>query len=153
MKSGSAAKYPTLTTDELCKLDVPSITARSCALFLWATVPLLDEAFEVMRAWGFKYKTSLFWIKSGRLGLGFWFRGDAEVLLLGIKGDVAAFRFPISNVHTEKPREHSHKPDYYYRLLEKTHLEPRIELFAAHKRSGWHSWGLEVESDIELGMR
>jgi N6-adenosine-specific RNA methylase IME4 len=153
MKSGSADKYDLLTTDEICKLDVPSIVTADAALFLWATVPLLDEAFEVINAWGFKYKTSLFWVKEGRLGLGYWFRGGVEVLLLGIKGKVPAFRFPIVNYLIEKPREHSRKPDFYYSLLERTHLTPRVELFARHRRPGWDCFGNEVDSDIDLAMR
>lgn len=152
-KSGSVDKYDVMSNDDICALDVPAIAARDSVLFLWATVPLLDEAFKVMRWWRFEYKTSLFWIKEGRLGLGYWFRGNVEVLLLGIKGKVPAFRFPIVNHHAEKPREHSRKPEYYHKLLEKTGRTPRVELFARSPREGWHVWGNEVDSDITLGRR
>jgi len=152
MSSGSADKYPTLTTDELCKLDVRSIAARDSACFLWVTVPLLDEGFRVMEAWGFKYKTALFWIKTGRLGLGYWFRGNVEVLLFGIRGKVPAFHFAMRNHFEDAPRRHSQKPDRVYSILEKTHLTPRVELFARDTRKGWDSWGLDVIGDLELGF-
>ncbi len=147
MKSGSSAKYPTMTINELCTLNIPS--GKNNALFLWATVPLLPEALFLMDHWGFKYKTTLFWRKMS-LGLGFWFRGQVEMLLLGIKGKVKAFRIQKPNIIQVKVGRHSEKPEEFRKLIEMTGLKPRIELFARKKTRGWDVWGNEVASDVIL---
>ncbi|GAI63912.1 unnamed protein product, partial [marine sediment metagenome] len=91
MKSGSAAKYPTMSLEELKQLPVQKIAAKDSILFLWTTTPLLDETFEIMKAWQFAYKTAIYWYKIKSWGLGFWFRGEVELCLLGIRGKVKAF--------------------------------------------------------------
>lgn len=150
MNSGVLSKYGTLSTDAICALPIPSIADKNSALFLWATVPMIEEAFKVLSAWGYKYKTILFWRKIMSLGMGFWYRGQVEILLLGVKGEVKAFRIQKPNFIQAKVREHSRKPDEFYELIEMTGLEPKIELFARRRRNGWDCWGNEVESDIEL---
>jgi N6-adenosine-specific RNA methylase IME4 len=144
LTSGSEAQYPTLSIEEISALDVPSIAAKDSVLALWSTVPLLPDALQVMGAWGFTYKTLLTWIKLGKLGLGFWFRGNVELLLIGTRGAPTPWRLPFKNVHAEKPTEHSCKPLRFYELLEASEMEPRIELFARTSREGWDAWGLDV---------
>ena len=85
--------YPTMSMDEICALPVADLAAKDSALFLWATFPQLNEAFRVMEAWGFKYKTLAFlWLKQNRkadswfYGMGFWTRSNAEVCLLATRG-------------------------------------------------------------------
>lgn len=150
MNSGAINKYNTMSIDDICALPVKKITQPDCALFLWGTVPLIEDAFKVIDAWGFKYKTMLFWRKIMSLGMGFWYRGQVELLLLGVKGNLKAFRIQRANIIQAKVREHSRKPDEFYELIELTGLRPKIELFARYHRKGWDSWGLEVESDIDL---
>ncbi len=150
MKSGAIAKYPTMTTDEICQLPIRDITAKDSVLFLWATVPLIQDAFKVMEAWGYKYKTMLTWRKIMSLGMGFWFRGQTEHLLLGVKGKVKAFRIQKANFVECKVLKHSQKPQQFRDLIEMTGLNPKIELFARQKTEGWDVWGNEVESDINL---
>ncbi len=62
-------------------------------LFLWATFPNIQEALDVMRAWGFKYKTLGFsWIKTNKkngkpfFGIGYYTKSNCEVCLIGVKG-------------------------------------------------------------------
>jgi len=150
MKSGAEAKYPTMSIDDICKLPIRDIADKNSVLFLWATVPLLPEAFKVMDAWGYKYKTMLTWRKIMSLGMGFWFRGQTEHLLLGVKGKVKAFRIQKANFIQCKAGSHSTKPVEFRSLIDMTGLEPKIELFARQKTKGWDVWGNEVESDIEL---
>lgn len=150
MNSGAISKYPTMSIEEIKNMPIGDIVNKDCALFIWATTPLLPEAFEVITAWGFHYKTSLYWCKTMSLGMGYWYRGQVEMLLLGIKGEVKAFRIQKPNFIQTKVREHSRKPDEFYELIEMTGLKPRIELFARNKREGWDCWGNEVESDIDL---
>lgn len=85
MKSGAAAHYDTMTLEEICRLKVRNIAEKDSVLFLWATVPMLEEGLVVMRAWGYDYKTMLTWHKEGWLGMGFWFRGQTEHLLFGVR--------------------------------------------------------------------
>lgn len=134
--------------EEICNLPIEMISDKNCVLFLWATTPLLPEAFEVMKSWGFNYKTAVFWRKIMSLGMGFWFRGQVEVLLVGIKGNIKAFRLQKANFIQSKVGKHSEKPFKIYRLLEliseKFNLSPKIELFARHRREGWDAWGNEL---------
>ncbi|KKK84517.1 hypothetical protein LCGC14_2782570, partial [marine sediment metagenome] len=110
----------------------------------------LPEAFEVMKEWGYKYKTMITWRKIMSLGMGFWFRGQTEHLLLGVRGKVKAFRIQKANFIQCKAEKHSQKPKEFRDLIEMTKLTPKIELFARQKTKGWDVWGNEVESDIEL---
>lgn len=162
MKSGSADKYPCMDLEEIENLPIQNLADKNSVLFLWATVPLLPEALEVMSAWGYKYKTLLVWRKIMSLGLGYWFRGQIEILLLGVRGKIKAFRIQKPNFIQTKVGKHSEKPDEFRKLIEETGLSPCIELFARGKRKrntlfgdvdgfeGWDIWGNECESDIDM---
>jgi len=149
MKSGSVAKYSTLTMEEIYDLSVPQIAEKDSVLFLWATVPLLPEAFNVMKKWGFKYKTAIFWRKIMSLGMGYWFRGQVELLLLGVRGKVKAFRCQKPNFIQCKVLRHSEKPEEFRQLIteatNKIKNLRRIELFATKKTSGWTSIGYAID--------
>jgi site-specific DNA-methyltransferase (adenine-specific) len=82
--------------------------------------------------------------------MGFWFRGQVELCLLGIKGGIKPFRLQKPNIIQTKALRHSEKPEEIRKLIEETNLTPRIELFARRKVEKWDSWGNEVESDITL---
>lgn len=148
MVSGASAKYPTMATDDICNLPVKEISEDNCVLFLWTTTPFLQEGLTVMKSWEFKYKTAIYWNKKGKLGLGFWFRGQVEVCLFGIRGKVPAFRSSTPNFIETYPGKHSEKPQEFFKMIEKElergELFPKIELFARKKRKGWDSWGNEV---------
>ena len=152
LKSGAAQKYPVISLEKLKAFPINELADKDCILWLWATVPLLPEALEVMKAWGFKYKTTIFWRKIMSLGMGFWFRGQVEMLLLGIKGKIKAFRCQKTNFLQTKVRAHSEKPIEIYEWIEPVSPKPRLELFARRKRIGWYCWGNEIESDIEINF-
>jgi len=76
-------QYPTMTTEEICELSVPS--KDNSVLYLWATAPKLLEAMKVIYNWGFEYKTCAVWDKE-IVGMGYWFRGQHELLLVATKG-------------------------------------------------------------------
>lgn len=150
MSSGSQAKYLTMTLDEIKALPVETAAQHDAACFLWVTVPILPWGFDVLDAWGFKYKTAIFWHKAGRLGMGFWFRGQVEVCLLGIRGNVTAFRCQRENIIIEKPNRHSTKPEQFWNLVADAlpfNYVNRIELFSRHERPGWDAWGLDLMAD------
>lgn len=121
-------------------------------LYLWTTNPKLPFAFAVMAAWGFTYKTTLTWVKTKadgslhRGGMGFFYRGATEHVLLGIRG-----RYPIPpelrepNVIFAPTGEHSEKPDEFYQLVERvTPGARRIDVYARKARRDWALWGLEA---------
>ena len=155
MKSGSAAKYETLSPEQLGAMvnEIHRIIHRASVLCLWATCPMKPEALAVMNAWGFAYKTTVYWHKTGRLGLGYWFRGEVEELLIGARPDAKAFRCQERNIIEVPVRKHSQKPDEVYDLIEKATPDARrAELFATHRRPGWSVWGKEVECDFTLDV-
>ena len=148
-KRGASFKYPTMSVNDIAKLDVNSIAQKNAILFLWATPPMIREAFLVMEAWGFTYKTFAFvWVKkskkgTNKIGMGNWTRANAEVVLLGIKGKPKRKSASVRQIIESIPREHSRKPDEIYEQIEKLVGKnvSKIELFARHKRKGWSSWG------------
>ncbi|WMW25158.1 MT-A70 family methyltransferase [Methanolobus sediminis] len=143
-KHGAAEKYDTMSLEDICNMPIQDIADKDCALFMWATTPLLPEAFKVLEAWGFKYKTTIYWRKIMSLGMGYWFRGQVEVCLVAIKGNVKAFRSQRPNFIETKARKHSQKPDQLYGLIEELEISPKIELFARERREGWDAWGNEL---------
>lgn len=151
LNAGADFHYKTMPLEDIKALPIERIKDKDCCLFLWAVNPQMPEACEVMKAWGFKYKTMLTWYKlpghATQAGLGYWFRGYTEHLLFGIRGEVPAFKLQKSNIIRESIREHSRKPDSFRRLIEcaTEGLEPKIELFARMKPFGWDAWGNEVE--------
>lgn len=149
MSSGSAQKYPVMKVVEIQRLPVIHLASPNAVLFLWATVPLLPEALETVTAWGFKYKTALCWHKVDRFGMGFWFRGGYELLLLGVRGDVRPFRQQIVNLVETSALPHSQKPEEFRSMIEvATAAMPRVrrvELFATHRATGWVSIGNEID--------
>jgi N6-adenosine-specific RNA methylase IME4 len=151
MASGAAQKYGVLTMDQINRLPVEQLVGDGPAvLFLWATVPLADAPFETMRQWGFDYKTTLFWRKTGRLGMGHWLRGQVEPLHIAIRGKVPPFKSSRRNV-VEAPTEgHSVKPDIFHSIVEELVpvAERRVELFARRPRDGWETYGLELGQDF-----
>ncbi len=147
-----------MSTDEICDLQVADIAAESSVLFLWTTFPNLQEAFRVIEAWGFSYRTVAFvWVKRNKkapnyfMGLGYWTRANAEICLLATKGKPKRISKSVRQIIDAPIEYHSKKPDETReRIVELMGDLPRIELFARQKTDGWDVWGNEVESDIEL---
>ena len=143
--------YDCMSIEDICKLPVKNISKDNCILFMWVTDPLLEKAFDVIKAWGFIYKTVAFtWAKSNKnklgmfTGLGYWTRGNPEMCLLATKGKPKRISKSVPQLIVEKRREHSRKPDVMYSHIENLLQGPYIELFARQKRNGWDSWGNEV---------
>lgn len=142
--------YPTMTLEEIKNLPLKEITEKDCVLFLWATTPAIQEAFEVMKAWGFKYKTMITWEKTNNDCMGYWFRVCTEHLLVGVKGNIKSFRNMTRTCYRSKREKHSKKPDYFYELIESVTTGNKLELFARQERKGWDTFGNEVKNSIDL---
>jgi N6-adenosine-specific RNA methylase IME4 len=138
-------KYPTMEVEEICAMNIPS--AEHSVLFMWATAPKLRESLKVMETWGFEYKTNAIWDKE-IIGMGYWFRGQHELLLVGVKGNFSTPDETVraSSVYKERRTEHSKKPDYYYNLIEKYFPNGKyLELFARTKHSDkWTVYGNQI---------
>lgn len=145
-------RYSTMTLEEIMELPVPRIAKASSHLYLWVPNALLAEGLEVMKRWGFTYKTNLVWYKvrkdggpDGR-GVGFYFRNVTELVLFGVRGSLRTLppgRRQV-NILSSRKREHSRKPDELYNIIEECSPGPYLELFARHARQGWTQWGNEV---------
>lgn len=137
-------QYPTMDVEEIKEKDIPS--SEDSVLFLWATAPKLEEALEVMDAWGFDYVTNAVWDKE-KMGMGYWFRNRHELILVGKKGNHSppSEDERIESVIREERKEHSKKPKIH-EFLEKWWPDSNyLELFGREKREGWVVWGDEVE--------
>lgn len=136
--------YPTMSLDALTDLDVPAADDAVC--YLWATAPKLTEALAVLDAWGFDYTTCAVWDKE-KIGMGYWFRGQHELLLVGTRGDISPPETDarVASVIREPRGDHSEKPDAVATLIEDAFPSaPKIELFARDARDGWDVWGDEL---------
>lgn len=148
--------YPTMQIEDIKALPVKNLAAENCALFMWVTFPTLREAFSVLDAWGFTYKTVAFvWVKQNRKaptlfwGLGYWTRANAEICLLATKGNPKRQSAKVHQVVVSPVEAHSKKPDVVRdRIVELVGDLPRIELFARQQTPGWDVWGNEVDSSI-----
>jgi N6-adenosine-specific RNA methylase IME4 len=154
--------YPTMLTKDIGALPIADMAAKDAVLFMWACWPLLPDAFEVIKAWGFDYKSLAWvWVKANRSGMGFftgmgyYTRANSEPCLLATRGNLPkpADR-GIQALIYAPVREHSRKPDDQYRKIEALYPGKRyLELFARRKRTGWDAWGNQVDCDIEITTR
>jgi N6-adenosine-specific RNA methylase IME4 len=140
----AASKYPTMPTEEICKLNIEKLADKDSVLFLWVTVPLLPDGLRVMESWGYSYKTSMVWIKDRSPGIGFWLNTKHEILLIGSKGSFLPLN-KVDSIIKGEVTKHSKKPEVTYSLIEKMFPKAKyIELFARNKRSNWSNWGNET---------
>ncbi len=138
--------YPTSAENDIVLRPVGNIAAKDCALFLWATAPMLKAGLRVLEHWGFTYKSQVIWRKD-RIGNGYWFRNRHEILLVGTRGDVPAPAMgdQWDSVIDAPIGEHSAKPEIFAELIEAYFPNlPKIELNARRARPGWDVWGLEA---------
>ena len=146
-------RYKTMTLQEIAELPIAQLLLPQSHLYLWVPNALLSEGLEVMRRWGFTYKTNIVWYKvrkdggpDGR-GVGFYFRNVTELVLFGVRGSLrtgSAGRRQ-TNIIISRKREHSRKPDELYEIIENCSPGPYLELFARHRRNGWYQCGDEIE--------
>lgn len=143
-----------MSFEDLAALPIHRLACETSHLYLWCPNALLPQGLETMRAWGFKYKSNLVWLKvrkdggpDGR-GVGFYFRNVTELVLFGVRGrmrTLAPGRRQVNVLITRK-QEHSRKPDDIYTLVEQCSPGPFLELFARRRVPGWTQWGNEVDT-------
>jgi N6-adenosine-specific RNA methylase IME4 len=148
------SRYGTMALEEICALPVLEIASDPAHLYLWVPNALLPEGLQVMKAWGFTYKSNIIWRKirkdggSDGRGVGFYFRNVTEMLLFGVRGKnartLAPGRRQVNYLETRK-REHSRKPDEQYAIIEACSPGPRLELFSRGRRQRWLAWGNQAD--------
>ena len=148
-KGGPAPDLPymTMTLGEISALPVDDISDTDAHMWLWTTNAFLEDGFDVLRAWGFRYLAPIHWIKPS--GIGNWFVHRTQTLLFGYR---QRCRFPLRRyapniIETGDPARHSEKPEEAFTLIESVSPGPRLELFARRQRPGWTVWGNEVETN------
>ena len=150
--------YSTMSLEDIKALPVGKLADKNCALFMWITFPLLREAWDVVEAGGFKYKSVAFvWIKQNKKspslfwGMGYWTRANAELCIIATKGSPKRNSRSVHQIIFSPIEEHSKKPDEARERIVKLMGDvPRIELFARQKASGWDVWGNEAPDSIAI---
>ena len=124
-------------------MKVNKMCEDNAHLYLWCPNGLLQEGLDVMKSWGFNFKTVITWVKHRSI-FGYYFKGQSEQLLFGVKGKLPPQDRCQVTIINGRIREHSRKPDEQYEIIEKVSPNPRLELFARNKRKGWDVQGDEV---------
>lgn len=145
--------------DELKDFPVAHLAAKDSVLFIWITWPILIDALDLIKAWGFTYKTCAFsWMKAHagqielfdeavavQVGLGYWTRANSDVCLLATRGRPKRLNADVRQGIIAPRREHSRKPDGIHERIERLVAGPYLELFARQQRPGWTVWGNETD--------
>ena len=152
MNSSATDHYKTMSLQDICNLPVKKIADDNCILFMWVTLPKLNQFMDVIKSWGFEYKSTAFvWVKKNKIsnsffmGLGRWTRANPEICVLATKGKISRRSNKVRQLQIFPIEQHSKKPDEFRNLIiELCGDLPRIELFARQKTPGWDAWGNEV---------
>ena len=157
--SPRAARYDTMSAEDIAALPVASMAADDCVLFLWACWPMLHHAMQVMDGWGFEFKTAAFvWMKANGkqldmfseeetadMLLGYWTHSNSEFCLLGTRGKPKRLNADVRQGIIAPRREHSRKPDGIHERIERLVAGPYLELFARQQRPNWTTWGNQTD--------
>jgi len=137
--------YPQMSIEELCEMKVIDLSAENAVLFMWVTSPFLEKVFEVIKAWGFEYKTSMIWDKV-KHNVGYYVSVRHEILLICTKGScLPDSNKLIDSVQTiERSDIHSQKPERFYEIIEEMYNGDYLELFSRKTRKGWKSFGNQI---------
>lgn len=145
---GAANHYDLMSLERIKAMPVADLAADNSHLYMWCPNGLLEDALEVIKAWGFTYRSMLVWIKP-RLGLGVYIRNAHETLLFATHGKCPVkFKAQPSWLFAPFLPPHSHKPEEQFAVIQRLSDGPYLELFARRRTPGWDVWGNEIESDL-----
>jgi len=153
---GAEVHYPCMKLKELKNLDIQGFCDDDCLLFMWTSSPHLDQAIELLKAWGFSWATVGFVWDKQKVNPGFYTMSQVELCLIGKRGKIPKPRGArnIRQLVSEMRRKHSQKPDEVRKRIEQMFpTQSKIELFAREANDGWDCFGNEVDSDIQIGFR
>lgn len=151
-RSSPELHYSVMRPEQINALPILEVADKDCVLFLWVTYPTLLQGIETLQAWGFTYKTVAFtWMKTYSrsyrpfVGMGHWTRSNAELCLLGTKGNPKRKNKDVEQAILSPVRQHSRKPEIVHERIERLVDGPYLELFARCQRDGWTCWGNQVD--------
>jgi N6-adenosine-specific RNA methylase IME4 len=157
--SPRAARYDTMSVEDIAAMPVADLAAEDCVLFIWGCWPMLRQCLQVMEGWGFTHKSCAFvWTKADArqidmfrddldpdMLMGYWTRANTEFCLLGTRGKPKRLAADVRQAIVEPRREHSRKPDCVPSRIERLVEGPYLELFARTQRPGWTVWGNQTD--------
>lgn len=156
--------YVTMGIADICAMPVKDYAAENAQLHLWTTSGFLREAFDVIEAWGFEYRSGFIWAKSrdtdsddmdcppkAKLGIGNYWRLSHEYLLLGIRGSATFKDKSLASWAAMDRGRHSAKPELVRDMVERAFVGPRLEIFGRNAVPGWTVLGNEVQRSLFAG--
>lgn len=141
--------YELMSLDRIKAMPVAELATENSHLYLWVPNGLLQEGLDVIKAWGFTYRSPIYWIKP-RLGLGNYIRNASETCLFATRGKAPVKFHAQPNWLFAPQQEHSHKPEEQFAVIERLSEPPYLELFARRRQPGWDCWGNEIDSDVVI---
>lgn len=142
----SASPYPEMSIDELKLIELPA--SDNCVLWLWTTNAFIHEAFHIIEAWGFEFKTILTWVKD-RMGLGNWLRNITEHCILAIKGKPTVNLTNQTTILYGVNKGHSIKPDEFFEFVDEYCIGSKVDWFATEPKEGWITFGTMENSEVD----
>ena len=149
--------YNTMTIKEIKAVPVKSISDRDAHLYIWVTNKYLMDVSEIIKAWGFKYSTTLVWCKKPiGSGMGGTYKISTEFLIFATKGKLQTKKnvhgtwFDVKRKYINGYPCHSKKPDFFREMINSVSTGNKIELFAREEHEGWDVWGDEVKCTVKL---
>jgi len=140
-----ANPYPEMSNEEIKDIEIPA--NKDCILWFWTTHKFIWNAKEIMDSWGFEYKGILTWNKE-KMGMGDWFRMQCEFCLLGIKGKPLWNVNNLRDIISEPRREHSRKPESFYKMIDKNFVGKKLDYFSRQQRKGWEVFGNDINKYV-----
>lgn len=138
-----ANPYPEMTQEQLKALEIPA--KANCVMFLWTTQKFIWDAKELLDTWGFTYRSMIVWDKE-KIGMGDLIRMQCEFCLIGIKGSpVFKDNHSVRDIIREPRREHSRKPEEFYRIVDDLCAGRKLDFFSREERTGWFSYGNDTK--------
>jgi len=141
-----ASPYPEMSLEQIKMIELPA--AEDCILWLWTTHKFMRYSFDILDIWGFRDVAIVTWVKD-RIGLGAWLRSQTEYCIMAIKGNPTIRLTNQTTVIYGKQREHSRKPDEFYKMVDSLCFGRKIDWFSREKREGWNQYGNETDKFVE----
>lgn len=138
-----ANPYPEMTQEQLKAIEIPA--KDNCVMFLWTTQKFIWDAKELLDTWGFTYRSMIVWDKE-KIGMGDLIRMQCEFCLVGIKGSpVFKDNHSVRDIIREPRREHSRKPEEFYKIVDSLCAGRKLDFFSREERKGWFSYGNDTK--------
>lgn len=150
-RCGRPMPYKVMSDEEIINFPIDDFANKNCDLFVWVTHSKLPFVLKLLEKWGFKYHCLITWDKTNGIGIN-GFQRRTEMVVYGYRGKMGVLRTRghyIPTLITEKLTTHSTKPMIFYQILKERTLEPRIDIFARKRHTGFAAWGDQVESEVQ----